>query len=153
LQAYLQSAFGWFNCHLHAFTIDGDEYGPLVPDDFAFGMEMLDEEDVTLGTLIAESGRKPRWIYAYDFGDDWRHEIRFEGFVRADPKVKYPLCVAGERACPPEDCGGPWGYAGLVEAISDPKHPRHNELLEWTGPFDPEAFDVKKATREMRKDG
>ena len=148
---YIQAALGWENYHLHQFDIDGERYGPAAPDDTDFGLEMRDEAGVTLGRLIPKAGRKPRWVYEYDFGDGWRHEIVFEGFVAVDPKAKYPQCVEGERACPPEDCGGPWGYADYLAAVADPKHEQHEDMLEWRGPFDPEAFDPKKATREMRK--
>ena len=75
----------------------------------------------------------------------------FEGFPPSDPKAKYPLCLEGERACPPEDCGGVSGYVDYLAAIADPKHELHEEMLEWRGPFDPEAFDAKWATKEMRK--
>lgn len=85
------------------------------------------------------------------FGDGWRHEILFEGFPAADPKAKCPLCVEGERACPPEDCGGPWGYGDYLAAITDPQHEQHEEMLEWRGSFNPEAFDAKKATKGMRR--
>jgi hypothetical protein len=95
--------------------------------------------------------KRRRWFYEYDFGDGWRHEIVFEGYSPIAKKVKYPLCVEGERACPPEDIGGPWGYAEFLEAIADPDHERHDEFMDWRGPFDPEEFDVKKATSEMRK--
>jgi hypothetical protein len=149
LHEYIQGAFGWWNYHLHQFEIDGEWYGPPAPD--GFDLETKDETDVRLSKLIPRSGRKSRWIYEYDMGDGWRHEILFEGFPFNDPKAKYPLCVEGERACPPEDCGGPWGYAEYLAAINDPNHERHEELLEWRGPFDPEAFDAKKATKEMRK--
>ena len=151
LHEYIQAAFGWWNYHLHQFDIDGERYGPPAPDDMDFGLEMIDETDVPLSKLIPKSGRKSRWVYEYDFGDGWRHEVLFEGFVAVDPKAKYPQCVEGARACPPEDCGGPWGYADYLAAIADPQHERHDELLEWRGPFDPEAFDAKKATKEMRK--
>ena len=151
LHEYIQAAFGWWNYHMHQFDIDGERYGPPAPDDLDFGLEMIDETDVHLSKLIPKSGRKSRWIYEYDFGDGWRHEVLFEGFPPVDPKAKYPLCVDGERACPPEDCGGPWGYADYLAALADPRHERHEELLEWRGPFDPEAFDAKQATKEMRK--
>jgi hypothetical protein len=151
LHEYIQAAFGWRNYHMHQFDIDGERYGPPAPDDMDFGLEMIDETGVTLGKLIPKSGRKSRWIYEYDFGDGWRHEILFEGFPPADPKAKYPQCVEGARACPPEDCGGPWGYADYLAAIGDPQHERHEELLEWRGPCDPEAFDAKAATKAMRK--
>ena len=151
LHEYIQAAFGWENYHLHQFDIDGERYSQPAPDGDDFGMEFKDETDVLLSKLIPKSGRPSRWIYEYDFGDDWRHEVQFEGFPPADPKAKYPLCLEGERACPPEDCGGSWGYADYLAALADPKHEQHDELLEWRGPFDAEAFDVKKATKEMRK--
>jgi hypothetical protein len=151
LHMYIQAAFGWWNYHLHQFLIDGERYGPRDPDDFDFGDEMTDETDVLLSKLIPKSGRRSRWIYEYDLGDAWRHEVLFEGFPPADPKANYPLCVEGERACPPEDCGGPGGYADYLIAIAAHKHEQHEELLEWRGSFDPEAFDPKNATKEMRK--
>lgn len=151
LHEYIQAAFGWWNYHMHQFNIDGERYGPAAPDDMDFGLEMIDETTVTLSKLIPKSGRNSRWIYEYDFGDGWRHEVLFEGFPTADPQVKRPLCVEGARACPPEDCGGPWGYADYLAAVADPQHERHEELLTWREPCDPEEFDAKKATKEMRK--
>jgi hypothetical protein len=151
LHEYIQAAFGWWNYHLHQFDIDGERYSQPAPDGDDFGMEFKDETDVLLSKLIPKSGRPSRWIYEYDFGDGWRHEVLFEGFPPADPKAKYPLCVEGERACPPEDCGGPYGYSDYLAAIADPQHEQHEEMLEWRGPFDPSAFDAKKATKEMRK--
>ncbi len=151
LHEYIQAAFGWENYHLHQFMIDGERYGPPAPDGQDFDLDFEDETEVLLSKLIPRSGRKSRWIYEYDFGDGWRHEILFEGFPISDPKAKYPLCLEGERACPPEDCGGRWGYGDYLVAIADSQHERHEELLEWRGPFDPEAFDAEKATKEMRK--
>ena len=145
---YIQDAFGWDESHLHEFEVDGQRIGPS--DDDGFGLdEVIDEMDVRLSDLIDGSAKKVRWIYTYDFGDDWRHEILFEGSPPVDPEVSYPQCVDGKRACPPEDCGGTWGYVDLVAAISDKKHERHEEMLEWIGEFDPEEFDPKKATRAM----
>ena len=151
LHEYLQAAFGWENYHLHQFEIDGVSYSQPAPDGDDFDMDFEDETDVLLSKLLPKSSRKARWIYEYDFGDGWRHEILFEGFPPIDPKAKAPLCLEGERACPPEDCGGPPGYADYLDAIADPQHEQHEEMLEWRGPFDPEAFDAKKATKEMRK--
>lgn len=150
LHEYIQAAFGWENCHMHQFEIDRERFGRPVPNDLDFGREMCDEAEVTLGKLIPKSGRKTRWMYEYDFGDGWRHEVAFEGLPAADAKAKYAQCVEGERACPPEDCGGPWGYADYLAAIADPKHEQHEERLEWRGPFDPDAFAAKKATSAMR---
>ena len=94
------------------------------------------------------SGPGDAFSYEYDFGDSWIHEIRIEKALPADPAVHYPRCLAGERACPPEDCGGPPGYEDLLAALQDPAHPRHEEIREWAGPsFDPEAFDPAKVNR------
>ena len=151
LHEYIQVVFGWQGCHMHQFAIDGKQYSQQDPDGGNFDMDFEDESDVLISQLISKSGRKPCWIYEYDFGDGWRHEMLFEGSPPSDPKAKYPECVEGARACPPEDCGGPWGYADYLAAIADPKHEQHEELLEWGGPFDPEAFDAKNATKEMRR--
>lgn len=151
LHEYIQAAFGWENYHLHQFEIDGVRYSQPAPDGDDFDMDFEDETDVLLSKLLPKSAKRTRWIYEYDFGDGWRHEILFEGFPPIDPKAKAPLCLEGERACPPEDCGGPWGYGDYLAAIADPQHEQHNEMMEWRGPFDPEAFDAKKATKAMRK--
>jgi len=148
LHDYLQVAFGWENYHMHQFEIDGERYG-TEPEDFGFGPEMHDESDVMLSELLINAGTRSPWIYEYDFGDGWQHRIVFEGYPTRE--AEYPLCVEGERACPPEDIGGPWGYAEYLEAIADPHHESHAEFLEWSGPFDPEAFDASKATQEMRR--
>ena len=151
LHEYIQAAFGWANYHLHQFEIDGEWYSQPAPDGDDFDMDFEDETDVMLSELIPKSGRPSRWIYEYDFGDGWQHEVLFEGFPPVEPRAKYPQCIEGERACPPEDCGGPWGYADYLAAIADPSHEEHEELLEWRGPFDPDTFDAKQATKVMRK--
>ncbi|HVX15912.1 MAG TPA: plasmid pRiA4b ORF-3 family protein [Pirellulales bacterium] len=151
LHEFIQAAFGWWNYHLHLFEIVGTTYMEPDPDGDDWGMEFEDERGVLLSKLLPKSAKRVRWIYEYDFGDSWRHEVLFEGFPPADPKAKYPLCLEGARACPPEDCGGWPGYVNYLEAIADPKHPEHRDMLRWRGPFDPDAFDAKKATREMRK--
>ncbi|HEY4262899.1 MAG TPA: plasmid pRiA4b ORF-3 family protein [Schlesneria sp.] len=151
LHEYIQAAFGWENYHMHEFKIDGVSYMQPPPDGAFFEMDFEDESEAYLSRLIPKSGRKPRWNYIYDFGDDWIHQIQFEGFLEVDPEAKYPCCVDGKRACPPEDCGGPWGYVNLLNVLSDPQHKDHKELMEWRGPVDSEAFDIKKATTAMRK--
>ena len=151
LHECIQAAFGWWNYHLHQFEIDGVRYSQPAPDGDDFDMDFEDETQVVLSNLLPKSAKRTRWIYEYDFGDDWRHEVLFEGFPPLDPKVTYPLCLEGERACPPEDCGGSWGYVDYLAAIADPNHEQHEEMLEWRGTFDPEAFDPRKATMKMRK--
>jgi hypothetical protein len=151
LHEYIQAAFGWWNYHLHQFEIDGVRYGPPEPADMNLELESEDETKAVLSDLLPKSKKKARWVYEYDFGDGWRHEIVFEGHPPQEKGQKYPVCVEGGRACPPEDVGGPWGYADYLTALADPEHEQHDELREWRGPFDPEAFDPKKATKEMRK--
>ena len=150
LHEYIQGAFGWDDDHMHKFVLTSEYYGPPPSDEFGVDEDMLGEAEVRISSLIPASCRRSRWIYEYDFGDGWQHEIVFEGFPPTRSEVEYPICVEGKRACPPEDCGGPWDYADYVNAISDPKHNRHEELLEWGGPFDPEAFDAEEATKAMR---
>ena len=92
-----------------------------------------------------------KFSYEYDFGDSWGHVIQAEKTPEAEPGVRYPRCLAGKRACPPEDCGGPYGYDDFVEAVRNPNHPRHDELLVWVGgAFDPEAFSVEAAIAALR---
>jgi hypothetical protein len=148
---YIQAAFGWENYHLHQFDINGVQYSPPALDGDDFDMDFQDETDIFLNNVLPKSRRKARWIYEYDFGDGWRHEVVFEGFPPNDAKAKYPRCLEGERACPPEDCGGPWGYGDYLAAIADAENEQHEEMLEWRGSFDSEAFDAKSATKQMRK--
>ena len=150
LHEYIQAAMGWENCHLHQFEIGRERFGPYSPDAPDFGEEVADENQVLLSELVPTAGKKFRFIYEYDFGDGWRHEVLFEGNPPVEKKKEYPVCLDGKRACPPEDVGGPWGYAEFLEALADPNDERHEEFLEWGGRFDANAFDAKKATREMR---
>jgi len=153
LHEHIQTAMGWTNSHLHHFRIKDQLYGDpdLMQENFE-EMEYKDSTTTKVSDLLPRTGRRFRFQYEYDFGDSWYHEVLFEGLVRAEPKVKYPLCLEGARACPPEDCGGIWGYADFVEAIQNPRHERHEELLEWVGgSFDPEKFDPAKATKAMKK--
>lgn len=153
LHEHIQTAMGWTNSHLHHFKLGEQLYGDpdLMEENFE-EMEYQDSTTAKISDILPRTGRRIRFQYEYDFGDSWYHEVLFEGVVRADPKVKYPLCLEGARACPPEDCGGIWSYSDFVEAIRNPDHERHEELLEWVGgSFDPERFDPAKATKAMRK--
>lgn len=136
---------------MHEFQIEGESYSLPATGSSDLEDEFLDETQVLLSQLIPKSGQQARWDYEYDFGDGWRHEVLFEGLPPKDPKAKYPLCVEGERACPPEDCGGPFGYVNYLKAIANPKHKQHKEMLKWRGNFDPEEFDAQQVTEEMRE--
>ena len=135
----LQIVMGWENYHLHQFISEKAFFG--VPDD-DFGMEIKDEEDYRLSDLLKKE--KDSILYEYDFGDGWEHKIVLEKSLPVTADFKIPRCIKGKRACPPEDCGGVWGYQDLIKAIQDPANPNHEELLEWVGEdFDPEAFSIK----------
>lgn len=139
LHNVLQGSFGWYDCHLHEFEIDGVRYG--TDDGDGWGPPVKDERRSRLGR-IANVGTTIR--YVYDFGDNWVHKVVVEKTLAADPNISYPVCIAGKRACPPEDCGGTWGYEHFLAAISDPRHPEHDEMLDWIGGrFDPAEFDPR----------
>jgi Plasmid pRiA4b ORF-3-like protein len=145
----IQVTMGWEFEHLYRFTIGGVDYADL---------EMTSDEEVEdacatrLSAVLPAENRRPRFAYEYDFGDEWIHQLIVEERFLPKEGVKYPICVGGQRACPPEDCGGPWAYADFVEAIGDPDHRRHEELLEWVGgEFDPERFDQEAVNTELRR--
>lgn len=119
------------------------------------GLDGQNENAVTLAEVCPEA--KSKLTYEYDFGDDWKHVIEVQKIVAAKDGVEYPVCLAGAGACPPEDCGGLWGYYDMLDALADPKHARHKELTEWLdGPWDPQAFDldeVNEMLAKWRKDG
>lgn len=141
LHDVLQTAFGWTDSHLHQFDVGGALVGRHDPDDRDWGPPVRDERRVRLRDVVG--ARVKRFLYEYDFGDGWEHEVTVEGILPAEPGVSYPRCTAGRRACPPEDCGGPWGYAELLAAVGDPDHPEHREMREWLDEgFDPDAFDL-----------
>jgi hypothetical protein len=150
LHVAIQDAMGWLDYHLHEFQfvppdrarvervgIPGDEFGderPCRPD-----------WKVPVSPNVRE-GMAPM-LYLYDFGDDWRHVVMYEGQTPADAGATYPRCVAGARKCPPEDCGGSQGYEEFLNGITDTTHPEHASLLEWAGgKFDPDEFDPKAIT-------
>jgi hypothetical protein len=148
LHEYIQDVMGWEEHHLHQFIIQGEYYGD---PEMLEGCEAIDSTKTQLSELIARYGKRLKCRYEYDFGDSWLHEIKFEGFVAAEPKAEYPRCIEGERACPPEDCGGIYGYHNLLNALTDPKHPDHAEFSEWyDDEFDAAAFDAATATAAMK---
>jgi len=139
LHRVIQMAFDWDDSHLHAFEIDGQHYGQPMPGPFGMDMEELDERKFRLAEL---AGVGSRFSYTYDFGDDWIHLVKVEKILAPAPGVRYPRCTAGKHSAPPEDCGGPWGYAEMMQALADPDHPERDELLEWLDEdFDPLEFE------------
>jgi len=112
-------------------------------------LDDLDENRVGLGDVLTTVGMKMRWDH--DFGDGWEHDILVEAVSLPQRGVEYPVCLAGRRACPPEDCGGPWSYSDLLEALANPDHLEHEELRGWAPPgFDPTHFDLEEANAAIR---
>jgi hypothetical protein len=147
LHQVIQVAMGWTDSHLHQFLIVGRVYGIPSPEDWE---PVMDERRHRLSTIF--SGQKSRFVYEYDFGDSWEHGIVVEKILPPEIGFKYPRCIAGKRACPPEDVGGIWGYAEFLEAIRDPAHQEHVAYLEWVGEeFDPEAFNLEEINQELRR--
>ena len=141
LHAVLQTAMGWTNSHLHHFLTDDGRYSdPRGNEDLVFGEEPdLDEIKATLVQIAPKAGAQ--FGYEYDFGDSWEHEIMVEKILPSAGS-KTALCLDGAGACPPEDCGGIWGYEELLKALKNPKHPQHKHMKQWLGrTIDPHAFD------------
>ncbi len=147
LHGAIQTAMGWTDSHLHQFIIHGENYSIPSEDDFE---PVIDERRHALWKIVPSERMK--FIYEYDFGDSWEHQIEVERILPSDPGFKHPVCLGGSRACPPEDVGGVWGYATFLEAIGDPDHEEHESYLEWVaGEFDPEEFDLDGINRELRR--
>jgi hypothetical protein len=153
LHIALQSAFGWNDSHLHEFRLPVDRlrsrrFGIPFESDFGEATPLPGWEHPVAEYLSHEL---PRLEYCYDFGDDWCHDVIYEDRVGAAPGKRYPRCLAGERAGPPDDCGGAPGYAHLLEVLSDPSDEEHDSSHAWAadkkglrGRFDPEAFDEQQ---------
>lgn len=149
LHRVVQVAMGWQNYHLHQFEIAGVTYG--VDDGEGWGPAPEDEGRTRLDRV---AGKGTRFTYEYDFGDSWEHVITVEDVLDAGPGRTYPVCIAGKRACPPEDCGGVWGYEGFLAAVADPDHEEHEQLLEWAGgQFDSEYLDLAAVNRAFAARG
>ena len=146
LHQILQVVMGWTDSHLHEYRRGSTCYGQSDPE---FGMRGENERRIRLREVLRKP--KDRMVYEYDFGDGWEHDVVLESSglpVEGGPEVRV---VAGRGACPPEDVGGIGGYYRFLEAIADPKDPEHKGMLEWSGPFDPDAFDVDDINEYFRK--
>ena len=149
LHVAIQDAMGWDDSHLHDFAFHGNG------KEKHFGMPSPDGEDddrILPGWEHRVSDhvslKSPKMKYWYDFGDDWMHDVVLEKIVDVPAGQKLPSCIGGKQACPPDDCGGPWGYAGLLEALADKKHEEHDDMIEWMGgdDFDPNQFAPSEVT-------
>lgn len=148
LHDILQIVMGWTNSHLHQFIVGETFFG--APDPYYDDLPMSDETRFRLSRITKNEGFA--FAYEYDFGDSWQHELLVEKIIPPDEGIRYPVCLAGERACPPEDVGGIWGYEEFLEAIRDPKHPKHESYLEWIGgEFSSEVFDLEAINAALRR--
>ena len=144
LHKVLQRAMGWENYHLYLFEVEGKRYGEPSTE---WDIKVLDSRKMTLDKIFVEG--RTSFLYEYDLGDSWRHEIILLGTSEGEEKLR---CMAGARACPPEDCGSTPGYYELLIALSDPDHEEHDAMLEWVGgKYDPNAFDVEAVDRALKR--
>ncbi|NJR32809.1 MAG: plasmid pRiA4b ORF-3 family protein [Chamaesiphon sp. CSU_1_12] len=145
LHEIVQVSMGWGNCHLHTFSIQGVEYGRPQPE---YDFNVSDERRAKLSTIATQE--KAKFHYTYDMGDDWEHEILVEKILPPDPELVYPVCIKGKGACPPEDCGGVWGYQELLGILQQPEHPEHESMAEWIDEdFDPTFFDLVEVNESL----
>ena len=141
LHEVLQTVLGWTDSHLYLFEVGPEPIYFGDPDLVEDWPDLRPSRKTKLSRVAPAAGAK--LVYEYDLGDSWRHDIVVEKVLPAQAGAGCPVCLAGKRACPPEDCGGVHGYAELLEVIADPSHEEHDSMLTWLGgSFDPEAFDL-----------
>jgi hypothetical protein len=149
LHDVLQVAMNWQDYHLHEFTIGRRLFSVPDPDDDMYERKVIDERRQRLCQVVTQVGTQ--FVYLYDFGDSWRHDLLLEAILLPESTAQYPRCIAGERQTPPEDVGGTLGYEEYLEALADPQHEAHEDMLQWRGPFDPESFSSNDINGRLRK--
>jgi hypothetical protein len=149
LHEILQIVMDWEDYHLHEFRIGRRLYSVPDPDDDMHERTVIDERRERLCDAVPRVGTQ--FLYLYDFGDSWRHDLLLEAIMMPAPSMPYPRCIAGERRTPPEDVGGTPGYEEYLEALADPKHEEHENVLRWRGAFDPEAFSPDEVNQRLWK--
>ncbi len=149
LHKIIQVVMGWDDCHLYEFKIGDTCYG--IPDaDFEWLHPVKSARSVRLNQVVPSEGFK--FLYVYDFGDDWQQEIVVEKILPAVEGMKYPVCLGGRRASPPEDCGGVGGYCEILRILRDPEHEEYEETLQWLGGrFDPEVIDLEVINEGLKR--
>ena len=153
LHQVLQVVMGWEDEHLHQFVQGRELYGVPDKEEVFFGMSATDENKTILSSLLS---KEKEWLtYEYDFGDGWEHKLVLEKKLPFDSAMQLPHCIKGKRACPPEDCGGIWGYMDLIGIMSDKSSPEYAERVEWLEEnfgidnFDPEFFDLELINEQL----
>jgi hypothetical protein len=148
LHLVLQDVIGWHNYHLYRFQIGTNEYSVPEPDNNFRELDFKDSKRAKLGKLVKE--KKGIFIYEYDFGDGWEHQLLIEDILTRDLEKHYPVCLDGENSCPPEDCGGTHGYAEMMEIIRNPTHPEYKNVKIWLGrSFNPRKFDLELVNKRL----
>ncbi len=155
LHQVLQVIMDWEGEHLHQFVLGRELYGVPDKEDVFFGMSVTDENKTILSSLLS---KEKDWLtYEYDFGDSWEHKLVLEKKLPFDSAMQLPHCIKGKRACPPEDCGGMWGYMDLIGIMSDKSSPEYAERVEWLEEnfgidnFDPEFFDLELINEQLHR--
>jgi hypothetical protein len=150
LHLVLQDVMGWQNYHLYRFQIGKDEYGEPDPDNEFNELDFKNSKRTKLGNVIRE--KNSIFLYEYDFGDGWEHQMLVEDVLDRVPEKQYPLCLAGENSCPHEDSGGPYGYAEMMEIIRNPSHEEYRSTKIWLGKgFNPRKFDLLAINKKPTK--
>lgn len=148
LHDVLQAVMGWKDSHLHQYACQGQRYTDYLSE--ARDHNSKDERKTRLDHVLLLPGQMLQ--YEYDFGDGWIHHVELEEITQnTDGKGFRPICLEGERNCPPEDCGGPGGYEEVLKAVTNPNDPEYEELAYWAGDYEPEKFDLKKISRHLKK--
>lgn len=147
LHLVIQQVMGWTNTHLYQFIYD--------ENNFIGNPELLDSDDIANDKEITLSDifdkPKLKMIYEYDFGDDWEHELVLEKIIDNNPSQQYPFCLEGAMNCPPEDCGGIYGFKDLMKKYKKTNHPDYPFILEWIGEdYDPNFFDVESVNENLK---
>ncbi len=153
LHRIIQTTMGWTNSHLHQFVKEEYFYKEWTEEEEDFWDTQcdIDYKDTKISELLKQE--KDQIIYEYDFGDGWEHDIILEKIHPFDNKTEYPVCLDGKLNCPPEDCGGPWGYANLLEILKQPDHKEFDMYSEWLGgEFDPEDFNKSEVNELLKTD-
>lgn len=146
----LQTTMGWENSHLHEFIKNGKTFG-IADDSVEDGDHFIDYTSVRVVDLLKSEGDSFKYIY--DFGDYWIHTISVEKIYPNNDDYYYPICIEGERNCPPENCGGVIGYMDLIEIIVHPGHPQREKILDWLGDdYDPNFFDQEEVNDFLMED-
>jgi len=142
---------GWENSHLHQFIKDRTFYTERIPGDDTWGeMNNVDYKKIKISDVLKKE--KEKIIYEYDFGDGWVHDVLLEKILPGNEKMIFLICLEGKMACPPEDCGGVWGYSDMLEILKQPKHEEYDNIIEWLGEeFDPEHFDKEEVNNILKR--